>query len=348
MNVLDFDSVRKSKHLVYEVVSGSRSYSLDTPASDWDYKGVFIVPHDVFYGLDYPEQLQDETNDIVYYELGKLFRLLGKSNPNILEIIAVDNEFVKKRHDHIRSLDLSRILSKQCGETFGGYALSQIRKARGVRARINTPDDLKKKTPLDYCVVVSEKGAVPLQAYLQERNLNPANFMLTTIPDCHNLYRLHDGGRGIVNDDSPHQLNVHEESDFEAIAVVSFNRGQFSAYHKEYKGFWEWRANRMMNNLSTESEAYDCKNMMHTFRLLDTALGIAKDGELNVKSSERDFLMDVRNGRFELKKMVAMAEEKLEEVNQAFAQCALRNEPDAEYLHSRLVAIREEHYDSTS
>ena len=80
MNVLDFDSVKKTEHLVSEVVSGSQSYSLDKPTSDWDYKRVFIVPQDRFYGLDYPEQLQDETNEVVYYELGKLFRLLGKSN----------------------------------------------------------------------------------------------------------------------------------------------------------------------------------------------------------------------------------------------------------------------------
>ena len=69
--------------LLFECISGSRAYGLDTAKSDTDMKGVFYLPVEQFYGLHYIPQASNETNDVVYYEIGRFVELLAKNNPNI-------------------------------------------------------------------------------------------------------------------------------------------------------------------------------------------------------------------------------------------------------------------------
>ncbi|SDK25805.1 Predicted nucleotidyltransferase [Catalinimonas alkaloidigena] len=66
---LTVEELRQRGWIVLECLSGSRAYGLDTPTSDTDLKGVFILPEAEFYGLDYVPQVQNATNDEVYYEL---------------------------------------------------------------------------------------------------------------------------------------------------------------------------------------------------------------------------------------------------------------------------------------
>ena len=82
---MDINTLKQSGSIIFECISGSRAYGLDTPASDTDIRGVYILPQDQFYSLNYIEQISNETNDIVYYELRKFIELLSKNNPNILE-----------------------------------------------------------------------------------------------------------------------------------------------------------------------------------------------------------------------------------------------------------------------
>ena len=39
------------------------------------------------------------------------------------------------------------------------------------------------------------------------------------------------------------------------------------------------------------------KNMMHVFRLLEMAIEIGKEKKVNVKRSNRDFLLEIKSGR---------------------------------------------------
>ena len=83
MQKLTIDWIKDNGLLVFEVITGSRSHGLDTPTSDTDIKGVFVLPKNMFYGLEYTAQVNNETNDIVYYELKRFMELLSKSNAGI-------------------------------------------------------------------------------------------------------------------------------------------------------------------------------------------------------------------------------------------------------------------------
>ena len=80
------EELKKSGSIIFECISGSKAYGLATPISDTDIRGVFILPKEQFYALDYVNHINDSKNDVAYYELRKFIELCSKNNPNILEM----------------------------------------------------------------------------------------------------------------------------------------------------------------------------------------------------------------------------------------------------------------------
>ena len=65
---MTIQDLKSQKLILFEVISGSKSFGLDTPSSDTDIKGVYYLPKEQFFGLDYIPQISNKTNDAVYYE----------------------------------------------------------------------------------------------------------------------------------------------------------------------------------------------------------------------------------------------------------------------------------------
>ncbi|MCH5717871.1 nucleotidyltransferase domain-containing protein [Niabella hibiscisoli] len=128
MQTITIETVKENGWLIFEGIVGSRAYGLDTASSDTDIKGVFILPKDLFYSLDYIPQVSNETNDIVYFELKRFIELLAKNNPNILELLALPDDCILYRHPLMERIQSSVFLSRLCEQTFANYAFSQIKK----------------------------------------------------------------------------------------------------------------------------------------------------------------------------------------------------------------------------
>ena len=60
---MTIQEIKNKGLLLFECISGSRAYGLDTPQSDTDIKGVFYLPKEQFYGLRYIPQISNETSD---------------------------------------------------------------------------------------------------------------------------------------------------------------------------------------------------------------------------------------------------------------------------------------------
>ena len=65
--------------ILFECISGSRAYGTDLPTSDTDIKGVFILPKNRFFGLNYIEQINDDGNNVMFYELKRLWNCCRKT-----------------------------------------------------------------------------------------------------------------------------------------------------------------------------------------------------------------------------------------------------------------------------
>jgi uncharacterized protein len=151
---MTIQNLKSQNGILFEVISGSKSFGLDTPTSDTDIKGVYYLPKDKFFGLEYIPQISNETNDEVYYEIGRFVELLLKNNPNILEILATPEDCILYKHPLMAQLKIEDFLSKLCKDSFAGYAVTQIKKARGLKKKIVNPMVEEKKSLLDFCYVV--------------------------------------------------------------------------------------------------------------------------------------------------------------------------------------------------
>src|SRR5262245_13952050 len=143
---MTLEEVRSKSLVLLDCISGSRAYGLHTPQSDTDMKGVFLLSKENYFGLEYTEQVNNETNDIVLYELKRFVDLLIKNNPNILELLNTAQDCIIYRHPIMNKLTPELFLSKLCNQTFAGYAQSQINKAKGLNKKIVNTIDAERKS----------------------------------------------------------------------------------------------------------------------------------------------------------------------------------------------------------
>jgi len=243
---IDISYLRKNKLILLECISGSKAYNLDVPTSDTDIKGVFYLPRDLFYGFHYIPQVANETNDIVFYELGRFLELLAKNNPNILELLESPLDKVIQKHPIMDRIKTEDVLSKKCKDTFGGYAFTQVRKARGLNKKIVNPLPKEKKTILDFCYILKNQGSIGLRQWLKEQNKSQDNIGLVNIPhfkDTNGLFydeasKL--GYKGIMKKETATTVLLSSIPKGEhPTTYLQFNQDGYIKYCKDYKEYWD-------------------------------------------------------------------------------------------------------------
>lgn len=348
------DDLRKKELIILECISGSKAYGLDTLNSDTDIKGIFLSPKKDFYGLNYIEQVSNETNDIVFYELGRFMELLSVNNPNILELLDTPNDSILSKSTLLNQIEIDKILSKKCKDTFGKFAISQIKKAKGLKKKIVNPIDKERKTPLDFCYVNYQSGSIPVTKFFELKNWNQKECGLINIPHMKDVYGLYHSKsvnyKGIIKDENSNDITLSSIlKGEEQTALLYFNRNGYSTYCKDYREYWDWVDKRnevRYENTQSHGKNYDSKNMMHTFRLLNMAIEIAEQKKINVRRDDRDFLLKIKFGEFEYEELLKMANEKQRKMEAAFEKSDLPENPNLDYIRELTFKLREEYYDS--
>ena len=349
---MTIDFLRENKLIILECISGSKAYGLDTPSSDTDIKGVFILPKSTFYGLEYVPQVNNETNDIVFYELRRFMELLAQNNPNILELLNTPASAVIYKHPFLNEIKSERILSKLSANTFGKFALSQIKKAKGLKKKIVNPIGKERKSVLSFCFVNQEQGAIPLEKYLEIHNWKQENCGLVNIQHMRDIYGLFHSEStvydGIIKSSESNDVTLSSIPKGEKQeALLYFNRDGYSIYCREYREYWDWVEKRnedRYENTQSHGKNYDAKNMMHVFRLLEMAIEIGKENKVNVKRPNRSFLLEIKSGKFEYDDLLLLADEKQKEMELAFEKSDLPLQPDLDYINELLFSLRDSFY----
>ena len=352
---MTIDELKNKNLIVYEAISGSKAYGLDTPESDTDIKGVFILPESEFFSLEYIEQVSNSSNDIIFYELKRFIDLLYKNNPNILELLATPEDSILYKHPLFDRINPDDFLSKQCMSTFAGYALTQIRKAKGLKKKIVNPVAKERKSILDFCFVAYNQGSIPLIKYAELIKVDLSDCGLSRIPHMHEMYGLYHsktaGFKGIMQKRTANEVSLSSiPIDMKPLALMFFNKSGYSTYCKEYREYWDWvekRNDSRYENTISHGKNYDSKNMMHTFRLLAMAKEIGESGEILVKRPDREFLLNIKSGMFEYNDLVEMAERKLVEIEDIYRKSSLPVAPDYSIINKLLIKLREDYYKET-
>ncbi|MNU15535.1 putative nucleotidyltransferase [compost metagenome] len=359
--MLNINSIKNKNLILFQAISGSRSFGLATENSDTDIRGVYYLPKDDFFGLNYIPQISNETNDITYYEIGRFVELLQKNNPNILEILASPEDCIQHKNPLMDLLKPEDFLSKLCKDTFAGYAISQIKKAKGLNKKILNPIDKERKSILDFCYILENNSSVPLKKWLREfpssggvsegrGGLIQEKCGLVNIDNTKGMFALFydESGdlnyKGIIQNEEANQVSVSSVPKGEqSLAFMFCNLDAYSTYCKDYRDYWKWVSERnedRYNVNQNHGQNYDSKNMMHTIRLLQSCEQIFKTGSLQIKVENREELLDIKAGNWSYENVMNKAEVLIKSIEHHHSKSNLPDTPDLEKTTKILVEIR--------
>ena len=176
------------------VVRGSQAYGTATPTSDTDYAGVYIQSEEDIYGSKYKEQINDDKNDTVFYEIRRFLQLTASNNPTILELLNTPEDCMIYK-DPVFDVILERrdeFISKVCASSFGGYAIQQIKKARGQDKKQNwEKDKVTRKDVLDFCYVIEGEKAIPWKEWNKSKGYEEKFIGAVNVPNARDVYALY-------------------------------------------------------------------------------------------------------------------------------------------------------------
>ena len=297
-------------YTILEVLHGSRAFGLDLPSSDTDYKGIFVAPRSWYHGyLPTPEQLELSA-DHVLYEIRKFLKLAAVANPTVFEILWADdgdqsvitpvgNYLISKR---------DMFLSKKVAKTFGGYALSQLKRIKTHRRWLLEPPQ-KKPTRADF--------GLPEKPLISKDQLGAAETLL-------------EDGR-LSNDSlTPNFL-----------AILNGEQ-RYRKTHKEWSQYQQWLKNRNPARAELELQyGYDTKHAQHLIRLMRMAVEILSTQRVLVKRPDREDLLEIRSGKWTYEQLIEHATKLQEAIKEAERNSLLKAKVKESQVNQLCIEIIE-------
>jgi len=175
------------------VIRGSHAYGTNIETSDTDYAGVFIQSKEDIFGFNYKEQINDDTNDTVIYEIKRFLQLLASNNPTVLELLNTPEDCIIYK-DPIFDFVLEnrdKFITKVCAKSFGGYGKMQIQKAKGQNKKQNwEKDKVTRKDVLDFVYVIEGSKSITWKKWndgrYEEKFIGVVN-----VPNAMNVYAVY-------------------------------------------------------------------------------------------------------------------------------------------------------------
>lgn len=365
------------QHTLFLTLSGSHAYGMARPTSDVDVRGVCLPPLEVRESLyktfdQYTAGAQKgswgpnsvralnkisvhptagqsyvhhQNLDLVIFSLKKFLQLASNANPNVFELLFVDESDVLFSTDAWEKVKSNRdlFLSKKVKFTYTGYAFSQLKRIKGHREWLLNPP---KAPPTRKEFGLPEESVLPADV---------RNQLDEVIQKIVRNWTLTDGFEDHLKGAALDSL-VTRMREFQAmvlackedrlgdqvyeLAGLSLGLGQETLYaikqerayrsaQKHWRQYQTWKGER--NEARAELEAkhgFDTKHGSHLIRLMRTGLEILKKGEVIVHRPDADELLAIRNGEMSYEALIEEAEELDRQINEAYKTSSLPKSPD--------------------
>ncbi|BAT53380.1 unknown protein [Nostoc sp. NIES-3756] len=344
-------------------LAGSHGYGLNRPDSDLDYRGVFIAPKRYYLGFDHVEQKDagwdepglfpflDGNKDTVIYELKKILQLLSGANPNVLELLWLNEYPVLTEVGRYLIQYRKLFLSKKVKHTYSGYAFAQIKKMETHRKWLLNPPE-KKPLPSDFGIedeaplIKDELNAFLEYLYILIRG------RIEFLEEAEQLYKLLTADidfKGVLKqyilpDESLEytQNLTHSRKDFIRLLQKSQN---YQIALREWKAYLTWQENRNPTRAEMERKSgFDLKHGMHCIRLLRSGLEILKTGEITVDrriAGDVDDLKAILRGDYSYQEVMQMADNLVAQMDAVYEQSTLPHRPDLERINDLCIELVE-------
>ena len=178
---------------LFLMIRGSQAYGTALPTSDIDYSGVYIQSMNDILGNQYKEQINDDKGDIVMYELRRFLELFASNNPNILEMLYAPEDCILYKHEAFDIIlqQKDKFISKTCAKSFGGYAIAQIKKAKGLNKKQNWEEQkVTRKDVLDFVYVIDGEKSIAWKTWNQSKQYDEKFIGVVSVPNSKDVYSL--------------------------------------------------------------------------------------------------------------------------------------------------------------
>lgn len=346
--------------IIFKCIVGSQAYGTNVEGSDIDIKGVYIQsPMDI---LTFNYKPQIEVNkDEVYYEVRRFIELLGSANPTVLEMLYSPEDCIQVCEPEFQILlnYKKEFLTNKCKYSFGGYAIQQVKKAKGLNKKMNWEKEaITRKTPLDFCYTTYEGGSKPLSKMLETLDMKQEYCGLVAVDHMRDMYALYYDFNGANKIDSPLGLKGIVLEDSNSIRLssvpkghlpqlyVHYNKDGYTQHCNAYKEYQTWLGERNTQryvDLEAHGQQIDGKNMLHCRRLIETALEIPQIGKINVRRHNAEYLKSIRHGKVNLQELLDDADEDIKSLDYIYdpIRSTLPDTITNERLQEILTEIRE-------
>ena len=297
------------ENTILRTLHGSRAYGTNVETSDYDYKGVAVAPLDTYVGFARNFE-QHETyvskghdRDEVIYDIRKFFKLASDCNPNILEILFVDESDIISITPIGEKLMEMRddFISKKAKYTFTGYAISQLKRIKGHRGWLLDPPKKKPERedyglPIDTKMSTSERGAYE---HVSKTEVLPDHIM---------------------------RLLTKEK--------------QYAAAKRRWDQYQSWKKNRNKARAKDEAEfGFDGKHAYHLVRLLRMGKEILQGKGVLVKRPDAEELLEIRSGLWSYDRLISESEEYIKDIDELYEKSSLPKTPQVNKLHQKCAEL---------
>lgn len=265
----EYDFLRTNPHLGDNIImlclGGSHAYGTNTPTSDLDIRGIAVEKPEEIIGYSTFEQFINEPTDTTIYAFNKIIHLLADGNPNIIEMLGLEEDqylyLSPLGKELLAHKDL--FLSQKVFYTFGGYAKANLKRLENALARDNYPEDRKNEH-----IAQSLENAI---ADFNSKHAHEVDPTFAHVVDGKLVYDLH-------------LVNFPCEELEELYSTISNT-------NKNYK--------ELLKRNRKKDDAHLNKHAMHLVRLLLMCIELLETGLVRTKRvNDHDLLMDIRNGRY--------------------------------------------------
>ena len=344
-------ALEHSAELHCRLRSGSHAYGLAGPHSDLDERGIYIVPPERYAGLGaIPNQISDAKGDHVYYSLRRVVELIAESNPTLMEIIFTPEDCILACSTVLQPLFSAKALmvSQALVRAKLGYAMGQIKKARGQKKWINQPQPETAPTAQQFChwlpaSIDAAGGALPGRP-------KPLTELPVPLEYCHvarvehaghwyRLYHLGAHARGVFRGGGlPVCESITKELEASSyLGLLMFNEQGFQRAKLDHHNYWRWRDERNDARWLAQEHGqldYDAKNLMHCMRLLFSARNVLEHGAplVRVCGEIQTELLAIRAGQFSYKALIQRADALVAECEVSLTTSKLPEQVDLNLL----------------
>lgn len=300
------------KNTIYYARHGSHAYGTNIATSDEDFRGVAVAPksHVMGFAHTFEQQEIKGQEDSVIFDLRKFMGLAAECNPNIIEVLFVDDSDVLECTPVGRLLLDNRhhFLSKKAKFTFSGYAVSQLKRIRTHRSYLLSPPD-HKPTREEFGLSTRHKITADMMGAMDK----------------------------LVAEDTG-------EVDPNVIELVQKEK-QYKSAMATWNSHEKWKKER--NPIRAEMEekyGFDCKHGSHLVRLLRMCREILSGEGVKVRRPDAQELLAIRRGEWSYDQLISWAEKEDREMESLYATSMLPTSADTERMNDLCVQAHELHW----